>query len=207
MILSKALLNFAKLNDSQLDTRANAVVTAMTDNANFPDVGSTLTDLKAASDAYALALATAKVGTPSQVAEKNDRKAELVVALKAMGDYVNYMAGGDRVMLLTTGFEVSKDSRTPVVIEPIENLMVDYGSNSGTLDLSIKKGAGVRSVVFQYSLAETVDNNTAWISSTCTESKCTIDNLPVGKMVWIRAGVVGPRRQSIFSQPVQKMVA
>lgn len=207
MILTKALIDFAKLNDSQLDTRANAVATAMTANANFPTVGNVLNDLKAACTAYAKALAIAKVGTPSQIAEKNDRKAELVIALKAMGDYVNYMAGGDRAILLTTGFGVSKDTRTPVVIEPIDALMVDYGSNSGTLDLSIKKGAGVRSVVFQYSLEATVDNNTAWMSSTCTESKCTIDNLPVGKMVWLRAGVIGPRRQAYYSQPLQKMVA
>ena len=204
---SKALINLTRLTDPGLNTQANAVVTAMTDNANFPDVGTVLTDLKTAATAYSDALAIAKTGTSAQVAEKNDRKTALVAAMKAMGDYINYMAGGDRAMLLTTGFLVSKDTRTPVVIEPVKDLTIAYGGNSGTLDLSVKKSAGVRSVVFQYSLEPVVDNNTAWISSTCTESNCTIANLPVGKLVWIRAGVVGLRRQSIYSAPVQKMVA
>lgn len=56
-----------------------------------------------------------------------------------MADYVNYMSDGDRSIILTTGYEPSKDTRTPVVIEPVTGFALEYGDNPGTINLSVKR--------------------------------------------------------------------
>ena len=127
--------------------------------------------------------------------------------LKSVADYVNFTADGDRVILLTTGFSLSKEVRTPVVLEPVKEFTVSYGENSGTMYLAVKKGNGI-AVNFEYAVAD-VPNETepVWNTTSCTESSCTLSNLPVGKMILIRAGVLGPRRQMVYSETLKKMVA
>ena len=146
--------NFERLNDSDLDTRGNAVVNGMTGNVNFPDPGEVLTILTTAYNAYSLALAVGKGGTAAQIAEKNNRRGELVDALKAMADYVNYVSGGDRSMLLITVYELNKEGRTPVVAEPLKSFSVTYGANSGSIDLNAKKGNEANKVLCDYSVEE-----------------------------------------------------
>jgi hypothetical protein len=178
----------------------------MTDNADFPDAADLLTDLKARQKAYSDALALSKIGSRADIQDKKDRKAELITSLKATADYVDYMSGGDRAIILGSGFPVTKETRTPAVIEAPTGLTVTYGNLPGVLQVSVKKVRGVRSLVFEYTLAETIDANTAWSTSSCTDSKCSITDLPSGKKVWLRVGAVGPRRQKFYTPPIQKMV-
>lgn len=205
VLTTKAISNFAKLNESRLHILAVTVVNGITGNPNYSDAGDLLTNLSAASTAFGDAIAIAKIGSPAQIAEKNERKKELIVALKAMCDYVNYV-GGTRAILLTSGFELSKDTRTNVVIEPPKNVDVAYGETPGSLNISIKKSKGVRSVIYQHSEEDVTGATTMWKTATCTEGSCTISGLPIGQKVWVRAGVVGPRRQTLYSEPIQKIV-
>ena len=79
---SKVLVDFSKTSDASIETLAAAVVSALTGNAHFPQIGALLTNLAAKSEAYSTALAIAKVGTASQTADKNAKKGELLAALK-----------------------------------------------------------------------------------------------------------------------------
>ena len=114
----------------------------MTANANFPTPVPTLAALQAAADAYTAALVKAGTGNRADVADKNAKREVLVNLLRSLCRYVNLIADGDAAMLLTSGFDVSKDPQ-PVVITKPEIVRLENGVASGQLVMSVKavKGA------------------------------------------------------------------
>ena len=134
----------------------------------------------------------------------------LFLRIRALCGIVNFVAQGNRVLLLSTGFNISKVTTTPVVIEPAKNVLVNYGVNSGELDVTAKGVAGNKGLVFEYALIAIGNaeiENVNWISKPSSTSRCTLVNLPVGQTVQIRVGIAGARKQLVYTTPVLKLVA
>ena len=207
---SKALLSFSRLAEAKLSAFASAVIKALTGNPYFAGAAALLATVVAAYDAYVIALAIAKDGSRMQAAEKNVCRDTLIEALRALCNEVNYVANGDRVMLLSSGFGVSKDIWTPVVIEPAKNVIVHYGDNSGEMNVTVKGVKGHKGLVFEYAIVPatgSLADDSAWISKPSATTQCTLVNMPVGAKVLIRIGISGPRNQLVYTAPVLKLVA
>ncbi len=202
-----ALMSFADYADGKLLEFASAVIAALTGNSNFTKVNDPLAALTNVYARYARALDAARHGSSAQVAAKNVLKSALIVALRNLCSAVNYEQKGNREALLTSGFAVSKDASTPVVLAPIKKMTVNYGDNPGQLEIVVKKGEGTRSMVYQFTTDAEITAATRWNTLYSTESKCTLSELPIGHYVTIRVLSIGTRRQSIISAPVKKLVA
>ena len=202
-----ALSSFAVYADGKLLEFASAVIAALTGNKNFTNVDALLGEVKAVYGRYAKALDAARHGNSAQVAAKNNEKAALIAALKNLCSAVNFEQKGNREALLTSGFAVSKEAITPVVLAPIKKLKVNYGNNPGELEIVVTKGEGTRSMVYQFTTDAEINAATRWNTLSSTESKCTLSELPVGHYVTIRVVSVGTRKQFIYSAPVKKLVA
>jgi hypothetical protein len=205
----KALLSFMYYGDAKLAAFASAIIKAMTGNTNFPASADLLAALNTAQAAYTNALAIANDGSRMQVAEKNACKVNLLDALRNLNDMVNYVAQGDRVILLGSGFDVSKETVTPVVLEPAKNVVIKYGENSGQMDVAVKGVKGHKGLVFEYAVADEtgVAATSAWVSQPSGTTSHTITDMPVGQKVLIRVGIAGPRKQLVYTEPVAKLVA
>lgn len=206
----KALLSFMSLSEAKVSTFASAVIAALTGNDNFPQAADELVTMVKAQNAYVIALAASKDGSRVQAAEKNVSKAAVLESLRILCGIVNFVAQGDRVMLLGSGFNISKETVAPVVIEPAKNVIVAYGANSGELDITAKGVAGNKGLVFEYALiavGNVETENVNWISKPSSASRCTLVNLPVGQTVQIRVGIAGARKQLVYTTPVLKLVA
>ena len=207
---NKALLSFMGFSEARVLAFADAVIKALTGNSNFPNAAPLLATLVTAQDAYAASLAIAKDGNRMQAAEKNVAQLAVFEALRALCNMVNFTADGDRVILLSSGFNVSKDITTPVVIEPAKNVIVNYGANSGEMDVTVKGVKGHKGLVFEYAVA-TAENKLAadagWVSLPSSTTQCTLVNMPVGQRVLIRVGIAGARKQLVYTTPVAKLVA
>lgn len=202
-----ALMSFAVYADGKLLEFASAVIAALTGNSNFTKVDDPLAAVTNVYGRYARALDAARHGSSAQVAAKNNLKVALIDALRKLCSAVNYEQKGNREALLTSGFAVSKDASTPVVLAPIKKMMVNYGDNPGELEIVVKKGEGTRSMVYQFTTDAEITAATRWNTLVSTESKCTLSELPVGHYVTIRVMSVGARKQSIYSAAVKKLVA
>ena len=156
------------------------------------------------------ALSASKEGSRKEAAEKNKAKSAVNTILQQLCGLVNFVAEGDRIKLLGSGFDISKDIETPVVIEPAKNVIINYGSNTGEMNVAVKGVKGHKGLVFEYAVA-TENNELAddsiWISKPSSTTQCTIANMPVGRRVLIRIGVAGPRKQLVYTIPVVRLVA
>ncbi len=205
-----ALKSFMGFSEANVLAFSDAVITALTGNANFPTAAAPLATLVTANAAYAAALSIAKDGNRMQAAEKNVAKLAVQDALRELCNLVNFVAAGNRVLLLSSGFDISKDIAATVVIEPAKNVIVSYGANSGEMNVAVKGVKGHKGLVFEYSVA--TDNNTiaedaTWISRPSSTTQCTLVDMPVGQRVHIRIGISGARRQLVYTAPVLKLVA
>ncbi len=205
-----ALKSFMGFSEAKVLAFSDAIIKALTGNANFPTAAPILATLVTLQATYAEALSISKDGNRMQAAEKNVAKLAVLDALRELCSLVNFTAAGNRVMLLSSGFDISKDITNPVVIEPAKNVIVTYGANSGEMDVAVKGVKGHKGLVFEYSVA--TENNilaedATWISRPSSTTQCTLVNMPVGQRVHIRIGISGARRQLVYTTPVLKLVA
>lgn len=145
-------------------------------------------------------------GTAESKQRAKTKKVALRLALLAVCNFVNYVADGDRAILLTTNFPLNKETRKNVVLTEVKGFKVEYGINSGEMIPSFKKEAGTTSVGFQYSEDEEITVETKWTTVQSGKSKCVISGLTPGQRVHFRINIGGPRNQSVFSNIISKNV-
>ena len=115
---------FARLADSPLDSKAQTVITKMTGNPGLLNPIITLPVLTAKQIAFATAVANAANGGKEATAIKNEKRDELLTALRQEAAYVQSVAGEDLVLLLSSGFEAMSTNRAQVQLEkPVIDLI------------------------------------------------------------------------------------
>ena len=205
-----ALETFKRFTEAKVLAFADAIIAALTNNTDFPNAAPMVAELVAAQSIYSVALSASKDGSRLQAAEKNAAKEVVVDLLVQLCAFVNYTARGNRVMLLGSGFDVSKELITPMVIEPAKSITINYGKNSGEMDINVKGVKAHKGLIFEYALATEKNEIAAeanWITQPSSTTKCTIVNMPVGQRVLIRIGITGSRKQLIYTAPVVRLVA
>lgn len=179
----------------------NAVHTALTGNTYFTAPQPTLADLKTAIDVYTASLAKAKNGSRADKEQKNLDKQGLISLLRDESDYVNMIAKGDVLTLLTTGFNLSKDRQPKVLGTP--DAKVEAGEN-GALILSTPSVNGALTYKHKYK----ADSNAAtWIEISSTRATCKLEGLTPGTVYIMQIDAIGSRNQVTSSNVVTKMAA
>lgn len=202
--MTKSLTNFASLSDSGLESKTQLIISSLTGNAHFPTPIPTLAALQTAFDAFQEALVKAGTGNRVDIAEKNAAREVLVNLLRLLCAYVNLTANGNRAMLLSSGFSISKD-REPVFISKPENLKIENGLSSGELLLSVSAVKGAYAYLHEYTTDATLAPD-SWVSTTTTASKALLDNLQPGTLYYCRVGAVGANGQLLYSDASSRMV-
>jgi hypothetical protein len=202
---SKVLVNVRRQADAAAAAYALGILVAMTVNPDYPLATPFVSALQNAYDDYTAKLSVAITGNRAQIAEKNAAKKELNLNIAALGKYINLVLPNSRPAQLKTGFKLNKEGRTPMILEPIKKFTISYGEVSGSLNLFVKKGKGIHSIVFEYTTMPPT-NSTQWISCTATKGKCIITGLTPAENVWVRAAAIGTRDQILYTLPIQKLV-
>lgn len=202
--MKKTVNNFAALSDGNLESKTHSIISSMTGNAHFPTPVPALADVTAAATAYTAALVKAGTGNRSDVADKNAKRLVLIGLLTSLGSYVTFMANGDAVLLLTSGFDISKD-RQPVVITKPEIVRIENGQVSGELLLNVKAVKGAQSYLHEYTSDATLAP-ASWVSTTSTTAKGVLTNLQPGTVYYCRVAAIGANNQLLYSDPVSRMV-
>jgi len=119
---------FGVLPDTKLDGFGANVVVKMTGNPAFPASPLTMAELGALRLGFHNALLAALQGGSQLIALREEARAELVLALRQVGAYVQSVAGQSLATLLSSGFEAVSTNRaqspldTPVILA-IDNSM------------------------------------------------------------------------------------
>ena len=119
---TKALLSFTDYSDAKLATFATKVDNSLTGNANFPLAQPLMLDLSTAIVDYNKKLAEAQGGSRVQIEIKNLAKAALTDLLREACRAVNYDANSDRLKLLTSGFDITSETKKAAAPAPVLQL-------------------------------------------------------------------------------------
>jgi hypothetical protein len=201
--MKKVLSNFSKYSDGGFESKTHTILSSMTGNASFPTPVPALTAVQTAADAYAAALIKASTGNRADIADKNEKRELLTGLLRSLSTYVNLTANGDAAMLLSSGFDVSKD-REPVVITKPENLKVENGISSGELLVSVTAVKGAYAYLHEYTTDATMAPG-SWVSTPATSCKGLFTNLTPGTKYYCRVGAVSTNGQLLYSDAVARI--
>ena len=200
---SKVLLNFVKFTIAEKIAFFSNIITRMTDNTQFVTPDYPLSDANAVVNALSADNVAAKSGDHLLIAKMHQTEEEAVKIFRKLAMYVDRIADGDPVIILSSGFEISKQpeasNRELFVVEP--------GRFSGEMALTRKAQTGAKSYIWQYCAGALPTDEAAWVfAGASAQSTYTIKNLESGSKYWFRVAAVTIKGMEPFSAPVMKTV-
>jgi hypothetical protein len=205
MKISRILLNFLSFPDSRFQTKAEAIETAMTGNANFPAPIPTIADLSDAITAFSGALSAAQSKDKTKVEVRKDMRAQLETLLVNLAAYVTQVAAGSRTIMVSSGFDVSSDVKNPRILGQLNNFQVLPGANSGEAKLSLDSVDNRTGYYYQYAL-DPITAESVWVSVYNSHCSITITGLEPLKKYWFRVLVTGTRNQSAQTEAISRTI-
>jgi len=198
MILSLIYGWLTKDAEEVFSGKVDAGIKATKGNPNFTTLASQVTAIEAAYAAYLAAKANAAQGGVENVAIRNARRADLVVLLRALISNINAIAGGDGEVLLSSGFPMTKSTRTPIGPLPAPQAPVlRQGQNSGTLMTSTSPVYG--GALYTARLALTSAPTVYLQTKQSTGARFQFDGLTAGEVYNVEMMVVGAAGPSDWS--------
>jgi hypothetical protein len=198
--------DFSKLSDSDLEIKAQAVVSAMTDNPFFSTPVPSLITVSAAITSYSTALSKAQTRDKAEIANKNFMRTELEKTLGLLAGWVSFTAGGLENVLVSSGFDLAKTASNLPPIGVPDNFSVLNGVNEGEVVSSVDRVIGAKSYIHEYT-ADPLTPGSEWTQEFTTIRKRTIANLVPGQKYWFRVAAIGPRNQITYTNAQLRMVA
>jgi hypothetical protein len=180
------------------------VIEKMENNPYFPDPPAALKKLKKAAPAFQAALANAMGRDIEMVAIKDKKKEVVLNLLQELVDYVTKISAGNKIIILSSGFDASKERRKTWVDPSIKELEVKLGG-PGTATIQAKKVFGVKAYIHQYT-SEPPGPNTTWVREESSVKNHTFKGLQSEKRHWFRVIGIGTRNRKSYSPIVSVVI-
>ncbi|MDD2797051.1 MAG: fibronectin type III domain-containing protein [Bacteroidales bacterium] len=202
---SKIIFAYDRMPDAELSNKAQNPISAMTENPSFSEPTPSLASVQAILDSFRTALTAAQSGDRTKIAIKNEKREILIDTLHSLGRYAEMAANGNRSILLSSGFDISKERSSTVELGQPENVRLSDGGNIGEIIVACSSVAGVRSYLFQYT-ADPLLPDSVWVSNASTKSEYVIRGLKSSTKYWCRVVAIGSNDQQTVSNPVARIV-
>jgi hypothetical protein len=177
---------------------------SMKDNPKLPDPTPTQAAFEAARQAFETALNKAGRKDRTLLAIKNEKKAVLIELMDQLAEYVTIKSNGDKIILLSSGFDIAGIKNDSQNLPPIAALIVDIGL-PGQATTRVNRVAGARSYIHQYT-TDPLTPNSVWVSETITERQHTFTGLQSVTRYWFRVIAIGRNRQSVYSPSETRVI-
>jgi hypothetical protein len=199
--MKKSIILFK--NEHEIATLIKRVIEKMKSNATFPNPPAAFAELEKEVPDLEEALVKAKSRDKEWVAIKNSKKAQILVLLQEVANYVIVTCKDDRALILSSGFDVA-DEQTGPVKPAIESLEVVLGI-AGQVMLRARKQKGAIAYVHQYT-TEVPGPNTAWHSEGSSTGDHTFTGLTSDKRYWFQIVAIGRKGQKAYSPIVSRSI-
>ena len=201
--MAKVSINFSSNNftDTELNVKGKTITEGIRGTRALVALADQATAIEAQNNIFWGFLSQMDVGNKQVTVEKNAARKKLEQLLSSTGIKVQDISGGDEVIILSSGYDVTKKA-TPVgeLSQPL-NVQVKAGSTTGTLDVSWDVVPNAHSYEIRYAASpKTTDSIFSFTSS--TKRKVTIDNLVSGQTYIVQVAGVGANPKKIWSVEV-----
>ncbi|MFT3935933.1 MAG: fibronectin type III domain-containing protein [Chitinophagaceae bacterium] len=198
---------YSSCGDNQLIGRGTNVFTKMSLNADkFPAPPVALRDLEQTLDTFRTKVTEAEYGDRQKAAEKNAVGDILRGMLSQLDKYVTEIGKGDPVIYFAAGFAVKMGPEPNSDLEPVEDIKVILGQNSGTVKITCSPVDNAVGYTFQYAIVG-ADGNLVWQSKFNTKAKIEIQDLVPGKEYYFRIIAHCTNDRESYSETIKRMIA
>lgn len=181
----------------ELIQKARTLVARMDGNTLFSSPKPALAEITAAAAALENAYEDAHDGTKADKIRLRERESELIGFVKQLGAYVQSASGGEAEVILSSGFELKRETTTRVPASNPAHVRGKATIHAGEVIIRWDAASGAKSYV-----AEMSTDGINWKACGMTTSrKLTVSGLEGGSKPLFRVAGVGPLGQSGWSEP------
>lgn len=199
---SEIIFTFNRGGDASLTTLTRNIVSNLKNNAHFPNVTEAVAGIEKALSEYDVALSNAAGRDKTMVSIKKDKQAALRELLASLAVVVTQISKGDRSMLLSSGFDVSKERDKPRKLPP--NLVVDLAV-PGEATIRLRSFGRVRAYVHQVT-PDPLTPESVWTGETTASREHTFRGLKSTAKLWFRAIVLNRNGESTYMEPILRVI-
>ena len=206
--MARIRLNLRSLSVTDKIAKGRQIVTAMTNNTNFPNPSPPLTEITASLDELTQAFAlvqSAKSEVSTRVVTQDNSEAKLDQLLTQLAGYVESVAGRDDTLITSVGMETKAVPSAATVPSVPQALAANAGEHEGEINLLWKAVPKARSYIIEFSLDPATASSWTHVGIATSASK-VVSNLTSGKRYWFRVAAVGAGGQSGWSEHATKVV-
>jgi hypothetical protein len=201
--MNRIIFPFKISRNSELAKAAYRILSSLKANASFTD-NVLIQLLEKSLNEFQIAMNNAEDGSRTMIAIRKERRKALIEVMVQLGYYVMQVSNGDRVKLLSSGFDVTKESLERRSLATIQSMVVKIG-NPGEVNILVNAVKGARAYVHQYSI-EPPSDITAWVSETSAHRKHTFTGLKPLVTYWFRVIAIGLNGQLAISDAVSRVI-
>jgi len=192
-----------QLRDNDLISFGYGVTGKMKGNPSFTDPPEALGELEKVLPEYNEVNYKARGGDEELRFKRKALRAKTIDLLAELGEYVTDKAGGDPVILVSSGFELNK-ARGTKAMSPIKELKVTI-DHTGEAVTQVKRVAGAKAYIHQYA-SDPLTGDNAWINKVTTDPSCTFTGLKSKEKYWFQVIAIGLNGQETASPPVSRVI-
>ena len=192
-----------QLRDNDLIGFAHDVTEGMVGNPIFPEPPAALGKLEKVLPEYQGVTSKARKGDKEMRFIRKAKRAEVLVLLAELAEYVTVTCNGDPAKLISSGFELNK-ARGTKALSPIKELMVTI-DRTGEAVTQVKRVAGAKAYVHQYTTDPLVGDN-VWVNKVTTDPNYTFTGLKSKEKYWFQVIAIGMNGQETASPPVSRVI-
>ncbi|MFZ4455452.1 MAG: hypothetical protein ACOYOT_04455 [Bacteroidales bacterium] len=179
------------------------VIDKLTDNATFPTPDTPLEGANAAVDKLETSYLAAQDGSRTAIAAMHSDEEAADNLFRILAAYVDRVAAGDEVILLGSGFHLSKQPAPATK----SALTVADGAHSGSVKLIAKAVDKAGAYLWQYAKDAQPDTDAGWtLAATSTQSTYELSGLSVATKYYFRMAAITPSGQTDYTPAVLKVV-
>lgn len=199
---SKIISTFIYCRDGDLTKITRRILDSLKENTNFPNPIPTLADVEKILQDYVGSLSDAGGFDRVLVSIKEDKKAILKQMLTELAYYVTQTSKGDKTLLLSSGFDINVERGNPQKTPP--KLQAELGM-PGQVTTRVNRVTKARAYVHQFT-ADPLTPQSVWISETTLKPAYTFTGITSGAKVWLRVIVIDQYGNTIYWDPVLRIV-
>jgi hypothetical protein len=199
-----ALLNFTNASDEKVKNVGQSVAAKLAKNPNFPQPTVDIASFLIKVETYVSSIVPKTKSSSDSAAIKNQNKKIVQADLVLLRNYVNAVANGDRVILLTSGFDITPETKLKPAQNSIPlNVVVKPGGFQGTALLSC--AAQKSAVIYEVRAKHGEENWSEPVGST-KSTKILIKGLVPGKSYEFQMRTMGSTVYSEWSSSILMIV-
>jgi len=198
-------LFFKRLTDAGLEIKTQLIIASVDGNAYFLNPTPAIAELLESLGTFSEALTAAGTGDRIRIAEKNKARLALESKLQELAAYVMMVAKNDKAILVSSGFDLRKETEPMPPVSAPTGFIVSGGNNPGEVEVKLTGAKNVKHYRHEYTTAPLTENS-SWIVHTNSRRTHLFEGLKKGTEYIFRSAGSGKDGALVYSNVVSLIV-